>query len=57
MATIVRFKPVEIDSKIFFAGKIKKALPYRVKSLSLVPVTGATARTEIQVLVPEIFWQ
>lgn len=57
MATMVRFKPVEIDSKIFFAGKIKKALPYQVKSLSLVPVTGAPVRIKIPVIVPEIFWQ
>jgi len=57
MATMVRFKPVEIDSKIFFAGKIKKALPYQVKSLSLVPVTGVPVRIKIPVIVPEIFWQ
>jgi len=57
MAILIRFKPVEIDSKICFTGKNKKVLHYQVKSLSLVPEPNASARLQVSIIVPEIFWQ
>jgi hypothetical protein len=57
MATLVRFKMVEIDSNISFNGKKKKKLKYPVRSLSLVPVTNRPAWLPETDAIPEIFWQ
>ncbi|MEI7980046.1 MAG: hypothetical protein WCI71_00240 [Bacteroidota bacterium] len=57
MATMIRFKPVEIYSKICFTGKHKKVLQYQVKSISLVPHPASPLNLNSAVKVPEIFWQ
>ena len=57
MATLIRFKPVEIDSKVYFIGKKKKLLKYPVRSISLVPEPKCLNGQPSAVIVPEIFWQ
>jgi len=57
MAFLIRFKMVEIDSKICFNGKKKKNLKYPVRSVSLVPVTYLPANITGLSALPEIFWQ
>lgn len=57
MATMLRFKMVEIDSNISFAGKRKRTLRYPVRSLSLVPELKLPAGRLILYAIPEIFWQ
>ena len=57
MATLIRFKPVEINSKICFIGKKKKILNYQVRSIALVPVPGSKEIIQSFLTVPEIFWQ
>jgi hypothetical protein len=57
MATLIRFKIVEIDSSISFTGKKKKYLKYPVRSVSLVPVTKLSAKIHRLEALPEIFWQ
>jgi len=54
---MIRFKPVEIYSKICFTGKHKKVLQYQVKSISLVPHPASPLNLNSAVKVPEIFWQ
>ncbi len=57
MATLIRFKIVVIDSNICFSGKKKRFLKHPVRSVSLVPVTKLSAKTEGLEPLPEIFWQ
>jgi hypothetical protein len=57
MSSLIRFKPVEIDSKICFVGKKKKVLKYPVRSISLVPEPKPVKGGHVQITVPEIFWQ
>ncbi|HNY01198.1 MAG TPA: hypothetical protein PKG48_01355 [Bacteroidales bacterium] len=57
MATILRFKKVDIESRIRFAGRNKSRLKYTVRSLSLVPdLSGYITNLTIPA-IPEIFWQ
>ena len=57
MAPLIRFKLIEIDSKVTFNGKKKKDLKYPVRSVSLVPVTYIPANITGLSALPEIFWQ
>jgi hypothetical protein len=57
MATLIRFKMVEIDSTISFTGKKKRTLKYPVRSISLVPVLILPGRPPCSSSLPEIFWQ
>lgn len=57
MAHLIRFKMVEIDSKISFNGKKKKNLKYPVRSVSLIPVSALPANLPEIAALPEIFWQ
>jgi hypothetical protein len=57
MASLIRFKVVEIDSKINFNGIKTKTLKYQVRSLSLVPICRATCRKPRCSDIPEIFLQ
>ncbi|MDP1623662.1 MAG: hypothetical protein Q8M08_15155 [Bacteroidales bacterium] len=57
MATLIRFKIVEIDSSISFIGKKKKTLKYPVRSTVLVPETNLSAKPVCLDGLPEIFWQ
>jgi len=57
MAPLIRFKMIEIDSKVFFIGKKRKILRYPVRSISLVPETENINREIPRETVPEIFWQ
>jgi hypothetical protein len=57
MTSLIRFKPVEIDSKVYFIGKKKKLLNYPVRSISLVPEPKSSNGQASPVTVPEIFWQ
>ncbi len=54
---LIRFKVVEIDSNISFAGKKKKKLKYPVRSVSLVPKTKVPPGQADRYTLPEIFWQ
>lgn len=54
---MIRFKSIEIDSKICFIGRNKKVLHYKVKSISLVPHPASPVPLKLSVKVPEIFWQ
>jgi hypothetical protein len=57
MAPLIRFKMVEIDSKISFNGKKKKDLKYAVRSVSLIPVSKLPTKNPPPPDLPEIFWQ
>jgi hypothetical protein len=57
MAPMIRFKVVQIDSNISFAGKKRKKLKYPVRSVSLVPKTKLPAGQSDRYTLPEIFWQ
>jgi hypothetical protein len=57
MALLIRFKMVEIDSKISFNGKKRKNLKYVVRSVSLIPVSKFPAKFPNPPDLPEIFWQ
>jgi hypothetical protein len=57
MAPLIRFKMVEIDSKISFNGKKKKDLKYPVRSVSLIPISKFPAKFPAPPDLPEIFWQ
>jgi hypothetical protein len=57
MAPLIRFKMIEIDSKVFFIGKKRKILRYPVRSISLVPEAENINGEIPRVTVPEIFWQ
>jgi hypothetical protein len=57
MATLIRFKMVEIDSNISFNGKKKKTLKYPVRSVSLIPEPKLPAKIHGLASLPEIFWQ
>jgi hypothetical protein len=57
MAFLIRFKVVEIDSKISFNGTTTKTLKYTVRSLSLVPLHKAPCKERKCGEIPEIFWQ
>ncbi|MEI7726226.1 MAG: hypothetical protein WCK09_14045 [Bacteroidota bacterium] len=57
METLIRFKIVEIDSKISFNGKKKKTLKYPVRSVSLIPEPKSLAKMQNLATLPEIFWQ
>ncbi|MCK9204253.1 MAG: hypothetical protein M0P58_07450 [Bacteroidales bacterium] len=54
---LLRFKPVEIRSRVCFIGKSKKILHYQVRSVSLVPQIEAPFKVKPSEQVPEIFWQ
>jgi hypothetical protein len=54
---MLRFKSVEIDSKVFFNGRKKKPLPYPVRSVALVPVPASASVHKSRYTMPEIFWQ
>jgi hypothetical protein len=57
MATMLRFKIVELDSRICFIGKKKKVLNYPVRSVSLIPEPRSGNMQHSALTVPEIFWQ
>jgi len=57
MATLIRFKMVEVDSQVSFVGRKKKVLKYLVRSISLVPEPTPSLMFRSLVPVPEIFWQ
>lgn len=57
MATLIRFKMIEIDSCISFTGKMKKTLNYPVRSAALVPEKAIRASRSPATVLPEIFWQ
>lgn len=57
MTPLIRFKLVELDSKISFIGKKKKVLNYPVRSISLVPEPKTAGIVYPTLTVPEIFWQ
>ncbi len=57
MVTIIRFKLVELDSKVCFIGRKKKVLNYPVRSISLVPEPKSSFLLHSALTVPEIFWQ
>jgi len=57
MATMIRFKMVELDSRICFIGKKKKVLNYPVRSVSLIPEPKSGNMQHSALTVPEIFWQ
>ena len=57
MATMIRFKLVEVDSKICFRGRKKKVLNYPVRSVSLVPEPKLNMISHATLTLPEIFWQ
>jgi hypothetical protein len=57
MAPLIRFKMVEIDSKISFHGKKRKDLKYPVRSVSLVPLSKLSESLPQPPTLPEIFWQ
>ncbi len=57
MATLIRFKIIEIDSNISFTGKKKKTLKYPVRSVSLVPEPKLPEKIAGLASLPEIFWQ
>ncbi len=57
METLLRFEVVEIDSKIFFAGKKRKKLKYTVRSISLLAYPVLFNGKTVTRSVPEIFWQ
>jgi hypothetical protein len=54
---MIRFKLVELDSKVCFIGRKKKVLNYPVRSISLVPEPKSTVLLHSVLTVPEIFWQ
>jgi len=55
MAALIKFKVVEIDSRISFKGLKKIVLKYPVRSIALVPEPNRLAmRSDLR--VPEIFW-
>ncbi|MEI7663912.1 MAG: hypothetical protein WCK34_17020 [Bacteroidota bacterium] len=56
MSAIIRFKPVEIDSKVYFIGRKKKILKYPVRSVSLVALPIKPDGEKQQLSLPEIFW-
>ncbi|MEI6174478.1 MAG: hypothetical protein WCR01_12070 [Bacteroidota bacterium] len=57
MATLIRFKLVEVNSQVSFVGRKKKVLKYLVRSISLVPEPTPSLMFRSLVPVPEIFWQ
>jgi len=57
MEPFLRFKTVEIDSKVYLNGKKRRLLHYPVRSISLIPEPGPVKETVCKVHVPEIFWQ
>ncbi len=57
MTCLIRFKSIEIDSKVCFIGKKKKVLNYLVRSICLVPEPKSLTRNASNFAVPEIFWQ
>ncbi|MFZ4521296.1 MAG: hypothetical protein ACOYNC_06295 [Bacteroidales bacterium] len=57
MATLIRFKKVEIDSNISFKGSKRRTLKYPVRSVALVPVTTLPIDPRGLESLPEIFWQ
>ena len=57
MSFIIRFRPVEIDSKICFIGKKKKVLKYPIRSIVLIPEPKFRKGDPATLIVPEIFWQ
>ena len=57
MTCLIRFKSIEIDSKVCFIGKKKKVLNYLVRSICLVPEPKSLRRNASHFAVPEIFWQ
>lgn len=55
MSALIKFKVVEIDSRISFRGLKKIVLKYPVRSIALVPEPNRLAmRSDLR--VPEIFW-
>jgi hypothetical protein len=57
MATMIRFKLVELNSKVCFSGRKKNVLKYTVRSVSLVPEPSLSPTLRSALTVPEIFWQ
>ena len=56
MAALIKFKVVEIDSRISFKGLKKIVLKYPVRSIALVPEPNRPLAMQSDLRVPEIFW-
>ncbi len=54
---MIRFKMVEVLSKVCFKGKRKTTLAYEVRSFALQPLPEPTSRPLSTLTIPEIFWQ
>lgn len=56
MKKLLRFKPVEIDSRVCFFEKHRKIHHYHVRSIALIPRQASHADQQEAVPFPEIFW-
>ncbi len=56
MKAIIKFRMVEIDSKISFKGIRKIVLTYPVRSIALIPEPNRSLSLRLDLRVPEIFW-
>lgn len=56
MANFIRFKAVEIASRITFKGDTRKKLKYPVRSIALLPMLKSTKILHNGLFLPEIFW-
>jgi hypothetical protein len=56
MAPFIRFKVVEISSKVSFKGKCRKVLKYPVRSISIQPENEGRFEIREFLSIPEIFY-
>ena len=56
MKKLLRFKPVEIDSRVCFVEKHRKIHHYHVRSIALIPRQATSVDRQEAVPFPEIFW-
>lgn len=56
MKAMIRFRVVEIDSKISFRGVRRIVLTYPVRSIALIPEPIRSLSARLDLRVPEIFW-
>lgn len=57
MDSLIRFKTLYFESKVFFIGNGKRTLFYLVRSVALIPKPEPDNKLPSTRTIPEIFWQ
>jgi len=57
MESLIRFKTLHIESKVFFIGNGKRTLFFLIRSVILIPKPEPDNKLLTNRTIPEIFWQ